>query len=233
MPSTEEWASATKADVDGAAESHCEALTLREWLRVTCKGKGEKGGLVTGVELKRGGHHEAVTQSKPGEATLVTPYLRGADISAEFTWTDEKRTFSASWRYLDSKPEVIGRLVDPEKPRGKMVITSFGARAITAHEVSAYNLWECNRPTGRPDDEIEGDPNPGCDAYKDDCEKLFACTRGDPAVKLVCWEGTVPTRDHRCGNICQDDHQCSGTFEKCLPYDREVKACQDPTDDAR
>ncbi|MFO0554737.1 MAG: hypothetical protein U0271_40540 [Polyangiaceae bacterium] len=99
VPTVDEWASITReVTVTGSSTLNCETKMLREWLRVSCRGKNNTGGTPTGVEVTRGGGGgNDYVLAGSGFASLVVRFYEGVDLEAEFSWTDQVHTLKVSW----------------------------------------------------------------------------------------------------------------------------------------
>src|SRR3954469_6150227 len=60
VPSLAEYAAAHEVTVKGSSALRCETKMIREWLRVTCRGKNDTGGTPTTVVVKHGGRGETI-----------------------------------------------------------------------------------------------------------------------------------------------------------------------------
>lgn len=109
VPTQEEWTAAKEVGVKGSTKLGCETKMVREWLRVSCKGKNDSGGEPKGLTLKKGGNNGTTfTSSQPGLASLVVAYIDGVDLVAEFAWTDKKSELVVSWPHGAPEPPLKG-----------------------------------------------------------------------------------------------------------------------------
>ncbi len=98
-PTIPEWNAQTKeVTVRGSTKLNCETKMVREWLRVSCRGKNQFGGEPTGVTVtKGGGRGEDFTFSGNKVASLVVRFVPGVDLDARFTWTDRSSNLRVWW----------------------------------------------------------------------------------------------------------------------------------------
>lgn len=109
VPTQDEWTAAKEIGVRGSSKLNCETKMVREWLRVSCRGKNDTGGEPTNVTIKRGGGRgDTFTFASNKVASLVCPYVAGTDLAAEFSWTDKKKELVVSWPYGAPEPPLKG-----------------------------------------------------------------------------------------------------------------------------
>lgn len=109
VPTQEEWSAAKEVGVKGSTKLSCETKMVREWLRVSCKGKNDTGGEPTGMTIKKGGNNGTTfTNSQAGLTSLVVAYIDGVDLVAEFVWTDKKSELVVSWPHGAPEPPLKG-----------------------------------------------------------------------------------------------------------------------------
>jgi hypothetical protein len=98
VPTIPEWDAVTKEiTVARSTPLGCETKMLREWLRVSCRGKNKEGGEPTGADTKSGNGAEAFTFAKGGVASVVVPVLRGKKYEALFSWSNKKQLLVVDW----------------------------------------------------------------------------------------------------------------------------------------
>ena len=99
VPSIDEWNAQTKeVTVKGSSALNCETKMVREWLRVSCRGKNFSGGEPTGVTVTSGGGRgDDFVFSSAGVASLVVRFVEGVDLQAQFTWSDRSHTLRVWW----------------------------------------------------------------------------------------------------------------------------------------
>ena len=110
VPTVAEWQAETKeVGVKGSSKLNCETKMVREWLRISCRGKNDTGGEPKGVRItKGGGRGDTFTFASGGVASLVTPFVNGTDLAAEFEWTDKKMELVVSWPHGAPMPPLKG-----------------------------------------------------------------------------------------------------------------------------
>jgi hypothetical protein len=110
VPTLAEWTAQTKeVGVKGSSKLNCETKMVREWLRISCRGKNDTGGEPTGVTITKGGRSgENFTFAASKVASLVTPFVNGTDLTAEFTWTDKKMELHVYWPHGAPEPPLKG-----------------------------------------------------------------------------------------------------------------------------
>ena len=111
VPSIDEYAAAREVDVKGSSALHCETKMVREWLRVTCRGKSDTGGTPTTVTVTRDGRGETIPFAGGGVTSLMTPVLEGTDFSANFSWTDKSHALVVKWPPGGVRPIVVGEFL--------------------------------------------------------------------------------------------------------------------------
>jgi hypothetical protein len=99
VPSLDEWNAQTKeVAVTHSSKLNCETKMVREWLRVSCRGKNFSGGTPTGVTVTRGGGRGDEFAFAGNEvASLVVRFVEGVDLEARFTWTDRSHVLRVFW----------------------------------------------------------------------------------------------------------------------------------------
>ncbi len=110
VPTMAEWSAETKeVGVKGSTKLNCETKMVREWLRVSCRGKNDTGGEPKAVSIKKGGGRgDTFTFASGGVASLVCPYVDGVDLAAEFEWSDKKMELVVSWPHGAPMPPLKG-----------------------------------------------------------------------------------------------------------------------------
>ncbi|NUP06072.1 MAG: DUF5339 domain-containing protein [Polyangiaceae bacterium] len=110
VPTAEEWAAQTKEiGVLNSTKLNCESKQVREWIRVSCKGKNDTGGTPTAVSVtKGGGRGDDFTFASNGVASLVYRWYEGQLLEADFKWTDKTKTLVVAWPRGAPEPPVRG-----------------------------------------------------------------------------------------------------------------------------
>lgn len=119
-PSVAEWNGAPEVTVRGSSALSCSTQALREWLRVSCRGKNDTGGTPTNVTVSSANNkQEVLTFAAGGVSSLVMPFVEGADVTATFSWTDKSHTFKSKWPRGAPKPAAYGEFVGAATPGAK------------------------------------------------------------------------------------------------------------------
>jgi hypothetical protein len=82
VPTMGEWKAQTReVTVTGSSKLNCETKMVREWLRVSCRGKNSDGGKPVSVKVLSGGGHggDFVHSQAEVVATLVVRFKPGVD----------------------------------------------------------------------------------------------------------------------------------------------------------
>jgi hypothetical protein len=109
VPTVEEWTGAKEIGVKGSTKLNCETKMVREWLRVSCRGKNDTGGEPKNVTMRKGGGRgDTFVFAGNKVASLVCPFVNGTDIVADFEWTDKKKELVVSWPHGAPEPPLKG-----------------------------------------------------------------------------------------------------------------------------
>ena len=109
VPTIDEWSSAKEIGVKGSTKLNCETKMVREWLRISCRGKNDTGGEPVNVTMKKGGGRgDTFVFAGNKVASLVCPFVSGTDIAAVFEWTDKKQELVVSWPHGAPEPQLKG-----------------------------------------------------------------------------------------------------------------------------
>ncbi|HRI66742.1 MAG TPA: hypothetical protein PK156_20995 [Polyangium sp.] len=118
-PSVQEWKTEAKIYIVKHSSSLvCETSVLREWLRVSCRGKPGQPNQPTGLKVvkapKKGQHFEF---TKEGIASLVMQPRKGQTSEFTFEWSNwGTRTLTVTFPEGSEKPEIY---FDKAAPAGK------------------------------------------------------------------------------------------------------------------
>jgi hypothetical protein len=109
-PTPDEWAGQTReVTVLGSGKLNCETKQVREWIRVSCRGKNDTGGEPTTVRLTRGGGRGDEFVFAANKVTsLVYRFFEGISMEAEFSWTDKSKTLVIAWPRGAPEPPARG-----------------------------------------------------------------------------------------------------------------------------
>jgi hypothetical protein len=116
VPTTAEWDAQTKeVTVTGSSALNCETKMVREWLRVSCRGKAKGLGAIQNVIREfGGGKGDDFIFSSPGTvASFVVRYVPGTEQSVSFGWERGARRLQALWPRGAPEPESKGKFYSP------------------------------------------------------------------------------------------------------------------------
>lgn len=109
VPSTAEWDAASEVTVKGSSALGCETKMVREYLRVSCKGKNNTGGTPTFLNVTKGaGRLGMFTFMDKGVSSLIVPFIEGVDLAADFSWSNRSHTLTIQWPRGAPKPTAFG-----------------------------------------------------------------------------------------------------------------------------
>lgn len=111
VPTLAEWDAVGEITVARSTPLGCETKMVREWLRVSCKGKSYTGGKPGNVTKQDGCSGETLLYSKMESTTsMVSPVLRGKSCEVRFTWTNDKAAWlSVDWPVGTPRPVIAFR----------------------------------------------------------------------------------------------------------------------------
>ena len=205
VPSLAEYAAAREVTVKGSSALKCETKMIREWLRVTCRGKNDTGGTPTAVVVTRGGRGETITFAAGGVTNLITPVLEGTDFEARFSWTDKSHPLLVKWPAGAPHPVVVGEFQ--------------GAASPLDGTAPSAALCECHKKLTHAQDCSEAPfAQPDCEhTYPRDCAKLIACARGEPGS----WASCPPGKRNAgvggwCAPLCGPGKPACATGKECM-----------------
>jgi hypothetical protein len=205
------WREAPEVIVTGSTSAGCETKMVHEWLRVMC-GRISKGSTIpptddhgeqividdpTQVAIEHDDTGGAMALAMPHQTSLVTPVLRGHEVTVQFTWSDHTRRLHVRWPSDQPAPtfafeaavKVAGKkaTIDPYEIRERVqTFVSPVERAIckcwnTAFQLPHYKPYEAK-------DEVfacsgaYGSADAACTTtYASDCPRMLECIRHDPA----------------------------------------------------
>jgi hypothetical protein len=211
-PTLDEWAKMPKeVTVKGSTALKCETKIVREYLRVSCRGKADPEGTPTGIKILKGGRGEAMTYAGPGVTSLILPYVEGTDFEAVFSWTRKSHKLAVKWPKGAKQPTVVGVFEGAASPLDG---TAKG---------DAAKLCDCHKKTYKTAtcDDMMGGADADCDrTYGNNCAHLLECSRGEPGRWPSCLPGLVnagPTLRcyKQCGpgkEACPAGHFCSSDW---------------------
>jgi hypothetical protein len=204
VPSLAEYAAAGEVTVKGSSALKCETKMIREWLRVSCRGKNDTGGTPTTVAVIRGGRGETITFAAGGVTNLITPVLDGTDFEARFSWTDKSHPLTVKWPHGAPRPIVLGEFLGAASPLDG---TAPSALLCDCHKKLTHAKDCSEAPLAHPDCER---------TYAGDCGKLLACAHGEPGVWPTCPAGKRNAAvTGWCASICGPGNPPCGHGTEC------------------
>jgi hypothetical protein len=176
VPDPKEWATAKEITVKGSTALGCETKIIREWFRVSCHGKNDKGGTPTAIKItKGGGHPDQYIFVTADISSLVFPYTEGIDFEANFGWTDKSHKLVVKWPKGAPQPEIKGTFEGASSPLDR------------APSAPGDDICSCDyklNGTTFCEPYMWGANAGACEAkYKSDCTKMMKCAGGDPTLK--------------------------------------------------
>lgn len=183
-PTFEEWMHAEPAlkplRVAGLSTLGCDAVAVREWVRVTCA----KSGGELGAMIREGGGSDAFTQLGDKEVSLTARVHEGVHLEATFLWKGASHAFVVAWPKGAPPPDPIARMSPSPSggPVGELTchcaLTAKGDATCTPEKSGAD--FDCER------------------TYATDCEKLLSCNAGRATALPRCEAGTALDAKNRC-----------------------------------
>jgi hypothetical protein len=226
VPTTAEWASATKLALGGADWTGCAAEGVREWVRVSCRGAGRPGVPVS-VLVTKGKSADVMTYMKDGVTSLLFRFVPGTEVDALFAWNEPAEgdspilALEVRWPNDAAPPSQVATFLS--------MPTSLSTRRRDA-ECACYARYESMRD-GRPE-RNSGAPS-RCSGHTfrfaclrtesgedPDCAALIGCTSSpSPNVLVRCLHGEVhvfASPSAYCARVCGPTAPCPPGFT-CTP----------------
>ena len=218
-PTLQEWSTMKQeVTVKGSSALGCETKIVREYLRVSCRGKNDSGGTPTTVKVQKGGRGEALAFASGGITSLIVPYVEGIDFEADFSWTDKSHKLVVKWPHRAPKPAVVGVFEGAKSPLD------------AAAGGNDAKLCDCFKKVmgAASCQEMIGSASTDCDrTYGSDCQALLECARGEPGREPKClpgftnW-GAVRQCQQDCGPgkpACPAGTECNSDWgpRVCMP----------------
>jgi lysophospholipase L1-like esterase len=174
VPIPSAWKTVGEVTVTGSSKANCETKRVREWLRVACRQDG-RGLQPTDLRVEAGGG-DALTLVMPDATTLVAPLVPGEDLDVDFGWTTHTRRLTVRWPDGAAAPTIgFGDAVTRARPLPR----TYDFRSPT--EKAICTCWR-DTQDGDSCNGVYGAADAGCvRAYADDCGRMLACVRRDPA----------------------------------------------------
>jgi hypothetical protein len=185
VPTLEEWNAVTKeVNVKGSSALQCETKMLREWLRVSCRGKNDTGGTPVSVITEKGGFG-AYLFASGGVTSVVLPFVEGIDATFRFAWTDKSHPLHLTWPRRSPMPNILGEFEGARSPLNGAGLDVESCKRCTKE------LAHMGMGAGVCD--MMGN-NKFCIAqFGGSCEALYRCSIGTPAYTVTCPAGTIQT----------------------------------------
>lgn len=217
-PSLEEWNSMRKeVTVKGSSALNCETKIVREYLRVSCRGKNDTGGTPTTVSVSKGGR-EVYTFAAGGVTSLVVPYVSGLNLEAIFSWTDKSHKLAVKWPNGAPQPPIVGVFEGASSPLDGTA-SAVGERLCACHK-KVTGAQNC--------EDIFGGGDADCDrTYANDCPMLLACSRMEPGAFPKCQPGFLNGPMGRCFAACGSGNTCS-SGKVCVSDVGATPLCMEP-----
>lgn len=209
VPQLNEWAAVKEVTVKGSSSLGCETKMVREWLRVSCRGKNSTGGTPTSVVVLKGRRSDTFTYASGGVTSLVAPFEDGADIEATFSWTNVSHKLVARWPRGSAKPVVVG--------------TFEGASSPLDNKACLECYEEADEVAAKSQGKVCCTPPPCQSASHCSGKKCCVGPLGGMCMSNCDMVNTTPT--------CSTDAECPtayGTKLVCRPHPSGVKNCQSP-----
>lgn len=200
-PTIAEWESMKKeVTVKGSSALKCETKIVREYLRVSCRGKIDPEGTPRGIKILKGGRGEAVTFQGGDVMSLIVPFVEGTDFEAQFSWSAKAHKLAVRWPRGSKQPVIVG------------VFEGAGSPLDGTARGDAQKLCDCHKKVTSQTTcyELIGAPDADCDrTYPDDCQALLECARGEPNRPPKCLPGFINALGlSRCYKLCSANNPC-------------------------
>lgn len=240
-PSSGYWLDSDEIRVLGSTRARCSTQIRGDWLRVRCARRRVGDEAATGVDVLSGGGPDVMTLVTRDSVSLTAPLTQGTPFVARFDWETRSRELRIEWpKKEDGSYGFQGSFVDVlggGRPladaltgdQAKLSAALCDCHIKTTEErtcleglrYTSIGFDDCDR-TCR---EVWGAPSQACyDAYGPegaqgtlDCERLVACSQGDPLSPPACPPGTIhATATNGCYQPCDALHPCSEG--ECMPF---------------
>ena len=206
-PTVAEWNSAGDVEVTDAKKLGCETRMVREWLRVSCRVKDDKGGIPTAVSIVKGKTGDTLTYLNKAVTSLIVPFEPGMkDFQAVYSWEDKSVALTVTWPAGKKRPDPIGAFDTKNVMRGVKSDEALMGRLCTCFK-KVREQATCDAMLGATDVD--------CDrTYQGDCEKLVECANFEPGAFPTCLAGfTNGGVGGRCYKKCDDNGDCAANEE--------------------
>jgi hypothetical protein len=217
-PTLAEWNGQKKeVTVKGSSALKCETKIVREYLRISCRGKVDPEGTPRGIKILKGGRGEALTFQGGDVMSLILPYVEGTDFEALFSWSQKAHKLAVKWPKGSKQPTIVGVFEGAASPLDG---TAKGDNK---------KLCECHKKVTKSAtcEDVFGAADADCDrTYGDNCQALLECSRGEPGRMPRCLPGFVNWGAMgRCYKLCGPTNPCPG--DMLCNQDNGVGMCMD------
>jgi hypothetical protein len=218
-PTLDEWNTMKKeVTVKGSSALKCETKIVREYLRISCKGKVDPEGTPTGIKILKGAHGEALAYAHSGVTSLILPYVEGTDFEAAFSWTAKSHKLVVKWPKGSKQPPLVGTFEGAASPLDG--VGKGDDAKLCACQKKVYKTATC--------EDLIGAAEADCDrTYGNDCTRLLECSRGELSSPPRCLPGFVNSSAMlRCYKVCGKDKPACPSGSSCLS-DWGTPVCMD------
>jgi hypothetical protein len=201
-PGPHAWEREREANVRGSTAAECETHLLREWLRVDCKKRKASSPAPLGARVIEGGHGEASVTAGPDELTLLAPIVEGDRFVAELSWANRTQRLVAVFPRGARFPEATFQAPDGDKaprPQPPPLDLEPLCGCLKAHDAALTCPGQVLAPSA------------DCArTYAGACDKIIACSEGDPEAPPACPEGSASAgMTPRCYPLCGPEAPCA------------------------
>jgi hypothetical protein len=175
-PTLAEFDAVGEVNVKGSTALNCETKKVREWLRVSCRGKNDTDGTPTALRVTSGGGNgDVFTYVGGGRTSLLLRYVSGTHVEAIFSWTDKSHLFVSEWPRGAPEPTIKGVFEGAKSPLDAPKISG-GGKSCSDNADCGSDEACCWDPTNQP--------TPACmsswclDRYVQACRSGSACPVG-------------------------------------------------------
>ena len=212
VPSLAEWNAVTKeVTVKGSGALNCETKMVREWLRVSCRGTNDSGGKPTRVRVVFGGGPGTLSFASGGVTSLVTRFVEGLKLRADFSWTDKSHPLTLSWPRGTAMPVVLGAFKGAQSPLDRLEQGVSDKARDYACRCFAKNISPPGTPPPTKEECRETTVNEDCYhtfSSEDDCINYGKCALGEASHMPRCRPGYVQVFINRCAKSCDSGEDC-------------------------
>ncbi|MBC7172340.1 MAG: hypothetical protein H5U40_07945, partial [Polyangiaceae bacterium] len=202
VPLPSELRYATQVGDVATRNAGCEAVSVREWVRVRCRHRGAIA--PTGMRIESGDASEAMTLVTRDATSVLAPLVEGGTLRATAIFADGRRSIEIAWPQGRHSPVVrFGRLEAEGAPLTEDPRVERACACMARVERDLYGTSDgCGG--------LYGSLHDACfETYPSDCSKLVACLRGDVSAVPRCPEGMAHVgAAARCAPLCDASRPC-------------------------